>query len=137
MYMLGLSRAQPCALLAQLAARAHAVRPAGCAQGGALARPGAPRPRARAAAAAAAGSPGSDVVLIPWECETETCDREAEEEMAKLVAQFKAADKDGNGLIGREELRSVLERVAGGEEEVAEVSGSGSEERGTHRRALP
>ncbi|GAB4819539.1 hypothetical protein N2152v2_006585 [Parachlorella kessleri] len=38
--------------------------------------------------------------------------------MDKLMARFKAADKDGNGVIDRQELRGLLERVGDGQEAV-------------------
>ncbi|KAL4423154.1 hypothetical protein ABPG77_007807 [Micractinium sp. CCAP 211/92] len=60
----------------------------------------------------------ADFVLVPWDASQETWDEESEARMKKLVARFEAADKDGNGVIDRDELRSLLERVGGGEDEV-------------------
>jgi Ca2+-binding EF-hand superfamily protein len=39
--------------------------------------------------------------------------------MNALVARFKSADLDGNGVIDRDELRQLLERVGDGEDEVS------------------
>ncbi|KAL4440573.1 hypothetical protein ABPG75_003574 [Micractinium tetrahymenae] len=60
----------------------------------------------------------ADFVLVPWDASRETWDEESEARMRKLVARFEAADKDGNGVIDRDELRSLLERVGDGEDEV-------------------
>lgn len=56
--------------------------------------------------------------MVPWDAEHETWDTEAEERMAALMARFKAADLDGNGVIDRQELQVLLERVGDGEDEV-------------------
>ncbi|KAI3431308.1 hypothetical protein D9Q98_004367 [Chlorella vulgaris] len=60
----------------------------------------------------------ADFVLVPWDVEGETWDKEAELRMLALMNRFKAADLDGNGVIDRDELQKMLERVGDGEDEV-------------------
>lgn len=57
-------------------------------------------------------------MLVPWDAERETWDSESERRMQRLMSLFETADKDGNGVIDRDELRSLLERVGDGDDEV-------------------
>eukprot|EP00887_Chlorella_sp_A99_P002293 scaffold10.g2293.t1 len=74
--------------------------------------------------------------MIPWNCEKETWSEESEAQMNALVARFRAADKDGhgvidapfhphifsrtcsNGVIDFYELRDMLEMVGDGTQPV-------------------
>lgn len=64
---------------------------------------------ARPAAAAASAS---------YAPATESVDMESQADFAKLVSTFKAADQDSDGVLQREELRALLERVGDGLEPV-------------------
>jgi Ca2+-binding EF-hand superfamily protein/thiol-disulfide isomerase/thioredoxin len=68
--------------------------------------------------ARAAAEKEIDFALVPWDASRETWDDESAQRMADLMRRFEAADTDGNGVIDRAELQSLLERVGGGSDEV-------------------